>query len=354
MKDRTDRILDYFVELNTIPRCSKNEKGVALWLRAWADQRGFAHRTDAAGNLVIHVPASPGCAQRPTVIVQGHMDMVCEKTPESIHDFEKDVIPCLRNGDWLTARDTTLGADNGIAIAYALCLAEEADLIHPALELLFTVDEESGLSGVKNLSADDLAGKMLINLDSEDEGVFTIGCAGGADSVIHLDFETQKLDPQWLQAELVVGGLKGGHSGIDIHKQRANGNKILARLLASLAAVCTVRLIRIKGGSRHNAIPRDAQAVIAYAVQDAEKIELALQEEQTRLRAEVGSVESDLRVRLSPVETVLPLGLGGKIPLKPFFCYRGCPMPWPACRWRCLVLLKPPAIWRQSRLNKGT
>ncbi len=188
MADTTSVILDYFEKLNAIPRCSKNEAGVCKWLQAWADQRHLSYETDKGGNLVVRVSGSPGCETAPTLVLQGHMDMVCEKTPESAHDFAKDPIVSHREGDWLTANDTTLGADNGIAIAYMLALVDDASLTHPPLELLFTVDEETGLNGAKLLEPGFIKGRHLINLDSEDEGIFTIGCAGGVDTTMEQTF----------------------------------------------------------------------------------------------------------------------------------------------------------------------
>jgi len=264
MQNRIDAILEKFEAINAIPRCSKNEARLAAWLMEWARTRDYPYRSDPAGNLVIQVPASTGREDRPVVILQGHMDMVCEKTPASAHDFEKDPIRVIRDGDWVHADGTTLGADNGIALAMAMVLAEDDTLPHPPLELLFTVDEESGLLGAHKLDAALLEGRILVNIDSEDEGVFTIGCAGGEETQIRLPLTYENLPPELVCTRLVVGGLRGGHSGVDIHQPRANANRLLGRVLQRLQAQGGVHLVSLSGGSAHNAIPRDAAAFLAF------------------------------------------------------------------------------------------
>lgn len=289
----TEKIFNYFKKINAIPRCSNNEAQLARWLQDWAGQLRFATRTDSAGNLAITVPATPGYETSSGVVLQGHMDMVCEKTPDSTHDFSKDPIHAVVDGEWLKADGTTLGADNGIAIAYALALAEDPRAHHPMLELLFTVDEESGLNGAKMLGPDMIQSRMLINLDSEDEGVFTIGCAGGTDMEIRLALEPTPLPPHWPILEIRIGGFMGGHSGIDIHKQRGNANKILARALTALRSSSRIRLVTIKGGSRHNAIPRDAVSLVACGPSEVAAAEKIIANMQTIVQQEYVSIESD-------------------------------------------------------------
>ena len=181
MDAKTEKILGIFEEINTIPRKSKNEEKISNWLVEWAKSHDLEVKQDKALNICINVPATAGRENDPTVILQGHMDMVCEKTPESAHDFSKDAIKHIIDGEWMHADNTTLGADNGIAIAIALEIATDDSISHPPLELLFTVDEETGLYGAKSIEGDFISGKILLNIDSEDEGVFTIGCAGGRD-----------------------------------------------------------------------------------------------------------------------------------------------------------------------------
>lgn len=298
MSDSTEIILGIFEQICATPRCSKHEEKISRWLCGWASARGLVHRADSLGNVVIEVPASPGYESLPVVVLQGHMDMVCEKTPDSPHDFDKDPIRLVRDGDWLHADHTTLGADNGIAIAMALALAETKGCEHPKLELLFTVDEEQGLTGANRLEPGFVNGRILLNLDSEDEGVFTVGCAGGREAAIKLPLDNSKLDPSWETLKLTVGGLRGGHSGVDIHKQHATANKLLARLLDRLLAVMPVRLVALNGGSAHNAIARDASATVAVpSNKKTQAVEIAGAIEKT-LRVEYASVEKTVDIRV--------------------------------------------------------
>ena len=255
----TEHILQNFQMISSIPRGTKNEAGIRRWLTDWATANRFASRVDAAGNLVVHVPASAGRESEATIVLQGHMDMVCQKTPESTHDFTRDPIRLIRDGEWIHADGTTLGADNGIGIALAMALAETEH--HPALELLFTVEEEDGLTGAFALDPTMISGKTLINLDSEEEGVFTVGCAGGGTVYITLPVTWNAQAQDEICFEIVLGGLQGGHSGGDINKHRANANKLMARVLDAIQCAAPMRLAALKGGTARNAIPRDADAI---------------------------------------------------------------------------------------------
>jgi dipeptidase D len=299
MSSPTARILDYFEQLNAFPRCSKNEARLCQWLQQWAKERQLAFQCDPAGNLVVRVPAGSGYEGAPAVVLQGHLDMVCEKTPESRHDFNKDPIVSHREGEWLVARGTTLGADNGIAVAYMLALAEAPVPALPALELLFTVDEETGLNGAKSLSPDFIHGRLLINLDSEDEGVFTIGCAGGVDTHLVLDGHPVALPANASIRRIVVGGLKGGHSGIDIHKHRGNANKILARTLSLIRSQTAMGLMMLSGGSRKNAIPRDAQAIVWVDAGNEDRIDLAARQMEAVIKDELQGGADGFFIRTS-------------------------------------------------------
>ncbi|MDJ0809628.1 MAG: aminoacyl-histidine dipeptidase [Desulfobacterales bacterium] len=299
MTPTTDTVIDLFTQINAIPRCSKNETAIGRWLEQWAQDRSLETARDAVGNLVIRMPASPGFEQAPVIVLQGHMDMVCEKTPDSDHDFEKDPISVIRDGDWLHADGTTLGADNGIALALALVAGES--LPHPPLELLFTVDEESGLIGANRLDASLVRGKVLINIDSEDDNVFTIGCAGGEETRIRLALAFESPGAAQAYFELTVGGLRGGHSGIDIHKPRANANRILGRLLVTIAKHEGFRLASLAGGSAHNAIPRDARAVVGVAPGEAKALQSAVQTLQAVLAEENGASEPQLALGCVPL-----------------------------------------------------
>ena len=306
MEDRIAAILDKFRAISAIPRCSKNEAQLAEWLTRWAREQDFAFQSDQAGNLVVRVPAAPGRADHPPVVLQGHMDMVCEKTPESGHDFERDPIRVIREGEWVRAEGTTLGADNGIALAMMMVLAEDGAAPHPPLELLFTVDEESGLIGAHKLDPTLVQGRILINIDSEDEGVFTIGCAGGEETLIRLPLSCTDLPAKAAYGRLVVGGLRGGHSGVDIHKPRANANRLLGRALERLLTLEDVRLVSLSGGSAHNAIPRDAAAFLAVspgAGSPAAEIAKAL---EAVFKEEHADYEPNLALRWEVLQPPLP------------------------------------------------
>ncbi len=268
MSEATGRILDLFQMVSEVPRPSRKEGRIRARLLRWADEFGLRSRSDGVGNLVIDVPATPGCEGAPTVVIQGHMDMVCEKLPQSGHNFETDPIRPFVDGEWLTARGTTLGADNGIAIAIALALAEARQLRHPTLELLFTVEEESGLTGAVRLDAKLLHGSVLINLDSEDEGVITVGSAGGTGVVLTLPMARIKTARGRRAYRLSVTGLTGGHSGIDIGRGRANANLLLARLLQRYLDAGSFHIAAINGGRAGNAIARDAAADIVISKTD--------------------------------------------------------------------------------------
>lgn len=302
MSIHTKKILGYFEALNSIPRCSGNEAQVCKWLQQWSNGLGYESKVDAGGNLVVRVPATDGHHTDPILILQGHMDMVCEKTPESRHDFSKDPIRSHMDQDWLTADETTLGADNGIAIAYMMTLAEETDLVRPPLELLFTVDEESGLNGAKLLRPDFVSGNVLINLDSEDEGVFTIGCAGGVDTTLtrKMAFEPVPADNQALC--LMIGGLKGGHSGIDIGKHRANANKVLARALERIRSTCNMQIGSLQGGTRHNAIPRDANATVLIPSSEIGTVQEAVKAMESLVQTEYAATDPGMFIRLNTIE----------------------------------------------------
>ena len=303
MNSKTREILDFFENISRIPRCSGNEEQLAEWLQQWADEKGYAHQSDAAGNLKINVAASPGYENAPGIVLQGHMDMVCEKSLDSEHDFSKDPIQLEYDGDWLRARKTTLGADNGIALAIAMALASDSDVIHPELELLFTVNEESGLNGAKQLEAGFLQGKILLNVDSESEGVFTVGCAGGQD--VHIEKNLSQTDiPETTELfKLNMQGLTGGHSGLDIHRGRANANKLLGRALHHIQAACPIRLIAFKGGTAHNAIPRDASATIACEAAHIQSMQNLVSEFKQILVNEYGVTEKNMSLSLLQLDT---------------------------------------------------
>jgi dipeptidase D len=253
----------HFFNLCRIPRASGQEAAVRDALSEWASSLGLSVRRDSRGNLVLGKPATPGRENRPGVVLQGHLDMVCQKHGDSTHDFGRDPIrPLLRDG-WVSAVNTTLGADNGIGVALALAVLEADGFEHPALEVLLTVEEESGMHGAMALGRDAVGGRLLINLDTEEWGEIYIGCAGSADVIVDAPLPTETAPAQLRAARLRLTGLAGGHSGIDIHRQRGNAIKLLAQFLRELDEKgFDFRLVSMKGGTAHNAIPREAEAVL--------------------------------------------------------------------------------------------
>lgn len=292
----TKAILDRFAWINQFPRCPKNEAALSRAICQWADGNGFSHESDSAGNLLIRVPAKNANPDAPTLVIQGHMDMICEKTPASTHDFESDPIELIFDGDWVHAKDTTLGADNGIALALAMVLAENDDLPRPPMELLFTVEEETGLNGALAMQPGFLEGRRLLNIDSEDEGIFTVGCASGRDADISLDVTRTPLEKGVSLFQLAVGGLSGGHSGIDIHRQRANAIKTVTRVLAALLSKADIRLVAMNGGTVKNAIPREASAVVAVSGASEDQLKQVVETFKAQILAEHTHTDPDLQL----------------------------------------------------------
>jgi len=303
MHGKVCEILDIFEQIAAIPRCSKHEEKISQWLQSWARDNGLPVRADEAGNVVIEVEASEGYENSPVVVIQGHMDMVCEKTPDSAHDFSKDPIRPIADGEWLRADKTTLGADNGIAIAMGLVMATDKAVSHPSLELLFTVDEEQGLTGAAKLVPDFIKGRILLNIDSEDEGVLTVGCSGGKETRISLPLSFTGLPEDYQIYRLTVSGLRGGHSGVDIHKHRASANRILARLLGLLKESDDIRLVWIKGGTAHNAIARDAEARIAFKSADRDSVAKKISDFEQIVRSEFAASEKAPSLKISAPES---------------------------------------------------
>jgi dipeptidase D len=301
MNRSIDRVMAYFEKISSIPRCSKDETRVAAWIKQWADENQFAWKSDTAGNLVIQVPGRGASDQAPPIILQGHMDMVCEKTPDSPHDFKKDPLTLITVGEWLHADRTTLGADNGIALALAMAAATDTGLVHPPLELLFTVDEETGLTGAEKLGPDMLSGKVLINMDSEIEGTFIVGCAGGQDMEVSMTVKPEEVHPPMACWEITVGGLHGGHSGVDIHRNRANANLVLADTLKVLGKVAPLQLRSFIGGSAHNAIPRDARALVIAPRDGAQALEEQLAACRAGWQAAFAHTDANLEIKLQAV-----------------------------------------------------
>jgi dipeptidase D len=252
----------YFEMLSAIPRSSGNEKGAADFVLKVASDLGLEAKRDEFNNVIVRKPASKGRENDAAVVLQGHLDMVCEKNKDKVFDFSKDGIQLKVDGDWLKADGTTLGGDNGVAVAAALALMESKDISHPPLEALFTTDEEVGLVGAKKLSPDFVKGRILLNLDSEEEGVVFIGCAGGVDTTGRILVDFENVCDNYEPYLLFVSGLKGGHSGLEINQQRGNAIRITARALWNLNHKIGIRIEKITGGNKRNAIPRETEAVI--------------------------------------------------------------------------------------------
>jgi dipeptidase D len=254
-------IWQFFYELTRIPRPSKKEEKVIAYLMQFAKERSLQSKQDEAGNVLITKQATPGYENLPTVVLQGHIDMVCEKNNDVVHDFDTDPIETWVDGDWLKARGTTLGADNGIGVAAALALLDSKTLEHGKIECLFTVDEETGLTGAYALKPGFLTGNILLNLDTEEEGEIYIGCAGGKNTVATFEYTPQTPPADYYWFRFSVTGLLGGHSGSEIHLGRGNANKIAARYLRALSLQAPLSIASFDGGNLHNAIPREATVV---------------------------------------------------------------------------------------------
>lgn len=266
-------VWSHFAMLCAIPRPSLHEAALRTHLIEWARMRGIESSVDGAGNLILRKPASPGCENMPGVVLQGHLDMVCQANAGTQHDFERDPIDAAVSDGWVVAEQTTLGADNGIGVALALAALEEPGLVHPALEVLLTVNEESGMDGARGLAPGALRGRTLINLDTEEWGHFYLGCAGGVDVQVRQDCDQEPLPPDYALLRFDVSGLRGGHSGIDIHLVRGNAIKLLAEALRDLSAHSDLRLVEMQGGTARNAIPREAFAVCALPAAVAASID---------------------------------------------------------------------------------
>jgi dipeptidase D len=289
----------HFAALNGIPRPSGKEAAARDYVLHVAREYGADARVDARGNAVVSVPASPGFEGAAPVAVQSHLDMVCEKRPDVQHDFDRDPIRPRREGDRIYAAGTTLGADNGIGAAAALALLTEPGLKRGPLELIFTVEEETGLHGAMALDPTLVRSRLLINLDSEDPRELTVGCAGGAGTVLKLPLRLEAAPAGWAGRKLVVSGLKGGHSGVQIHERLANAIKLLNDLLLALqAAGSDLRLRSLRGGNAHNAIPRDASALLAIPPVSLPAVERAVAAHGDALRRVWGNDEPGVRVEL--------------------------------------------------------
>jgi len=316
----------YFEEITKIPRPSKKEEKIRKYLIDFAQKEKLEYMVDVAGNVIIKKPATVNQENKPAVILQSHMDMVCEKNSDSAHNFDTDPIDIYIDSDWVKANGTTLGADNGIGIALQLAVLSAKNLEHPALECLFTVDEETGLYGASNLDASILTGKTLINLDSEEEGEFCIGCAGGMDTLAELTFEKEETPANYFFFTVKISGLQGGHSGEDINKGKANAIKILSQYISILNLKTDLRMAGINGGNLRNAIPREAQALLAVPFQDKELVRVEVNNYIHEVETGYAKAENQLAIDLDSCETqafVFPKTISDKLILALLDCPHG-------------------------------
>ncbi|MCF6269554.1 MAG: aminoacyl-histidine dipeptidase [Melioribacteraceae bacterium] len=265
-------VWEYFYEITQVPRPSKKEEKIRAHVRNFANTNSFEFVEDSVGNIVIKVPATPGYENAPTIVIQGHLDMVCEKNKGTEHDFDNDPIKIYRDGDWITAEGTTLGADNGIGVAAGMAAATDPSVIHGPLELLCTIDEETGMTGVNALQPGFITGKTLLNLDSEEDGAFYVGCSGGQDTRGYFNLDYRESNKELTSYDLMLTGLKGGHSGLDVANGRANAIRLLAQLLNRIEAEVDYELSAISGGSLRNAIPRESEATLLINPADEGKV----------------------------------------------------------------------------------
>jgi dipeptidase D len=292
-----------FYEISQVPRPSKNEERIRLYLINFAGHNNLAIKEDKTGNIVIQVPPKPGFEKVPTIVLQSHIDMVCEKNKETEHDFLNDPITLVRDGEWIKADGTTLGADNGIGAAAALAVVQDDSFNHGLIELLFTVDEETGLTGVNNLEKGFITGETLLNLDTEEDGAFYVGCAGGVDTVGSYKIENEEINKNFIPFSLFISGLKGGHSGINIADKRANAIKLIAFLLDKLKPF-QYQLAYIQGGSKRNAIPREAEAVIFLNPDYDSKVRETINEFSLEAALEFRTTDNGIKITFEKKDSV--------------------------------------------------
>ena len=295
-------VWSYFHEITKVPRPSKKEERILAYLVDFAKKHNLEYKQDEVGNLVISKPATPGYEDRETVVLQSHVDMVCEKNSDKVFNFDTDAIQTVVDGEWLHADGTTLGADNGIGCATELAILADDSIPHGPLECLFTVDEETGMTGAMNLKPGFFSGKILINLDSEDEGELFIGCAGGMGIKAVFDVEWKPLHTTFEYYRVSVSGLRGGHSGGDIHVGLGNANKLLTRYLYAIDSKLKWELCEIAGGNLHNAIPREAHAIIGILPEEKAQAVAILNKLAADVADELKRVDPNVRYTFEPVE----------------------------------------------------
>ncbi|KIO37618.1 aminoacyl-histidine dipeptidase [Shewanella sp. cp20] len=291
----------WFEQICAIPHPSKHEQALSQYIQNWAKDKQLSVVEDKVGNLIIKKPATPGMENRKVVALQAHIDMVPQKNADKVHDFEKDPIEAYVDGDWVKAKGTTLGSDNGIGMASALAILGSDDIPHGPLEVLLTIDEEAGMTGAFGLEAGYLDAEILINTDSEQEGEIYMGCAGGVDAQITVPMVWQAAEPSLSTYTLTLSGLKGGHSGVNIHLGRGNANKLLARFLFNHADELALELTNFSGGSLRNAIPREASVSFMLPSENLPRLEALMQEYTALIRQELAIADPDMLLTLSEI-----------------------------------------------------
>ncbi len=295
-------VWEYFYQLTQIPRQSKHETAVTEFMKKFGEGLGLETIVDKVGNVIIRKPATPGYEDRKGVVLQGHLDMVPQANSDSGHDFLKDPIDAYIDGDWVTARGTTLGADNGMGVAAAMAILASKNIEHGLVEGLFTIDEETGMSGAEALHPDALKGDILMNMDSEDEGELYVGCAGGIDGNFYFDAKLKGIPPHMTAYKINITGLKGGHSGLDIPLERGNANKLLFRFVHIANKKYGIHLTDIQGGSLRNAIPREAFATFLISEKKASELSEFVSNFETMVKAELASADPGLTVSVEKTD----------------------------------------------------
>ncbi len=317
---------NHFADLNAVPRPSKKEERVIQFIKNFGEQLGLPTVVDEIGNVIIKKPATPGMENRQTVALQSHLDMVHQKNASTNFDFDTEGIRMYVEGDWVKTEGTTLGADNGIGVASIMALLSSTDIAHPALEALFTIDEETGMTGAMYLKGGLLDAPILLNLDTEDDNELTIGCAGGIDLTAIGTYAAEAADREAKAYRITIKGLTGGHSGMDIHRGRGNANKLMNRLLFHAAAATDVRISTIDGGGLRNAIPRESVALVTVPATQQEQFVQLLQEQEAIIKAEHASTDPQLQVLLEAQEVpteVLPADFQYKLLRVLYTCPNG-------------------------------
>ena len=300
-------VWENFYKLTQVPRPSKKEEKIQAFMMGFGKSLGLVTEKDETGNIVIRKPATAGMENRKGIVFQGHLDMVPQKNSGTVHDFENDPIDAWIDGEWVRARGTTLGADNGLGVACAMAVLASKDIAHGPLEALFTCDEETGMTGAFGLQPNWLTGDILLNMDSEEEGELYVGCAGGVNADIEFEYDEVIIPEGVSPFKLLISGLKGGHSGLEINAGRGNANKLIIRFLKHVTRELDVRLAEINGGGMRNAIPREAYAVVLVADENIEQLKSAVKKYEAIYKYELGAVETALSFTI--VETDVPASL---------------------------------------------